>query len=116
MAPEHPSQLLLSPYLGISAICWKSEPTENPLRRPLGPEEGECPRRVGGAGARAMGPPPLLSLSLYVAAAAAQSGSSRFPLLSPFPGTARSSSQLSSALGTHGWWGQKQGIGLGLGS
>ena len=25
-------------------------------------------------------------------------------------------SQLSSALGTHGWWGQKQGIGLGLGS
>uniref|UniRef100_A0A452S130 Interferon regulatory factor-3 domain-containing protein n=1 Tax=Ursus americanus TaxID=9643 RepID=A0A452S130_URSAM len=39
VAPEHPSQLLLSPYLGISAICWKSEPTENPLRRPLGPEE-----------------------------------------------------------------------------
>lgn len=28
VAPEHPSQLLLSPYLGISAICSKSEPTE----------------------------------------------------------------------------------------
>ncbi|KAF3821656.1 hypothetical protein GH733_009698, partial [Mirounga leonina] len=39
VAPERPSRLLLSPSLGISALCSNSEPTENPLRRLLVSEE-----------------------------------------------------------------------------
>uniref|UniRef100_A0A8C9CU55 Uncharacterized protein n=1 Tax=Panthera leo TaxID=9689 RepID=A0A8C9CU55_PANLE len=47
VAPEHHPQFLLSPNLGISAVCSNSEPTENPLRRLLEPEEGECQEGPG---------------------------------------------------------------------
>lgn len=57
VAPEHPSQLLLSPYLGISALCSNSEPTENPLRWLLVSEEGEWQREGGRDWDQGFGPP-----------------------------------------------------------
>uniref|UniRef100_A0A667G205 Uncharacterized protein n=1 Tax=Lynx canadensis TaxID=61383 RepID=A0A667G205_LYNCA len=40
VAPEHHPQFLLSPNLGISAVCSNSEPTENPPEEAVGARGG----------------------------------------------------------------------------
>ena len=67
----------------------------------------------GGAGARVMGPlhfkvSPFVSLLQLLRVKVPP-----FTAFSPGPHVFH---QLSSALGALGWWGQKQGIGHGLGS
>lgn len=77
VVPEQSPPFLLSPSLDIPAPCPDLQPLENPLRQLLVPQEGE--RQLWGGRGWGDGPPHAHSipLPLHVAAATAQSGSSR---------------------------------------